>query len=54
VPFSQTSIKPNKHNGVLSIDHVREIERQKKEQIVSNTWEEKEQIRFNQCNAPFT
>ena len=48
------SIKPNKHNGDLSIDHVREIERQKNGQIVSNEWEEKEQIRFNQCNVLFT
>jgi hypothetical protein len=54
VPFSQTINQTKQASWCLSIDHVREIERQRSEQIVSNAWEEKEQIRFNQYNAPFT
>ena len=48
------SFKPNKYHRDLSTDHVREIERKRNEQIVSNAWEEKDQMRFNKCNAPFT
>jgi hypothetical protein len=54
VPFSQTINQTKQASWCLSIDHVREIEQQRNEQIVSNAWEEKERIRFNQCNVLFT
>jgi 23S rRNA A1618 N6-methylase RlmF len=38
----------------LSVDQVRDIEPQRNEQIVSNAWNEKEQIHSKRCNVPFT
>ena len=47
-------IKSKTHHYGLSVDEVREIERQRNEQIVSNAWNEKEQIHSKRCNVPFT